>query len=70
MVGTWMVSSQAKCCLISMKPPAMLGNAGDKPGKAVTEKHVVLKRILHQKKLKQKQDTIVGWTLVAAAIGS
>jgi hypothetical protein len=51
----------------------MLGNVGDKPGKADKEKHYVLKSILHQNKLKKKQDTTAGWTLVAAvttAIGS
>jgi hypothetical protein len=36
-VGTWAVSSRAKCCLISIKSPAMLGDVGDKFGKADTE---------------------------------
>jgi hypothetical protein len=68
MVGTWAVSSQAKCCRISIKSLVMLGNVGNKPDRADTEKHLVLKTILHQNKLKKKQDTRAGRTLVAAVI--
>jgi hypothetical protein len=52
---------------MSMKPPAMQGNVSDKPGKADTERHEVLKSILSQNKLKKKQDTTAGRTPVAAA---
>jgi hypothetical protein len=48
----------------------MLGNAGDKPDKVDTEKHKVSKSTLHQNKLKQKQDTTAGRTLVAATMTS
>jgi hypothetical protein len=53
-----------------MKPPAMLGNIGDMPGKADTEKNEVSKSILHQNKLKKKQDTTTGRAPVAVAMST
>jgi hypothetical protein len=51
-----------------MKPPAVLGNNGDMPGKADKEKNEVSKSILHQNKLKKKQDTTTGRAPVAVAM--
>jgi hypothetical protein len=50
-----------------MKSSVMLGNVDDKPSKVDIEKHDISKSILHQNKLKKKQDTTAGWTPVAAA---